>query len=152
MRLSAKGRYAVTCIMDVAVNEGRGAVALASVAKRQGLSLSYVEQLFSHLRKAELVVGVRGPGGGYRLAEPPASISVADVILAVEDPVDTTACRGDEDCQAGDRCLTHDLWSELSGQIQEFLGGISLRSLINADQAESDRGQSGLSPSGYVEL
>ena len=129
MRLSTRGRYSVTTIMDLALHEGGGPVALADISARQGLSLSYLEQLFAQLRRHGLVRGVRGPGGGYRLARPADRISIADIILAVEQPVDATACAGDEDCEAGSRCLTHDLWAELSGHIQTFLAGISLAEL-----------------------
>lgn len=129
MRLSTKGRYSVTTIVDLALHQSTGPVALADISRRQHLSLSYLEQLFGQLRRHGLVQGVRGPGGGYRLARGPEEISVADVILAVEQPVDATACGGEEDCDAGERCLTHDLWAELSGQIQTFLAGISLADL-----------------------
>ena len=134
MRLSTKGRYAVTTIMDLALHQENGPVTLANISQRQDLSLSYLEQLFAQLRRHGLVHGVRGPGGGYRLAMPAEHISVAAVILAVEQRVDTTACGGDEDCVRGNRCITHDLWTELSGQIEAFLGGISLADLA-ADPA-----------------
>lgn len=133
MRLSAKGRYAVTCTMDLALHSQHGPVTLAGISQRQGLSLSYLEQLFANLREAGLVQGVRGPGGGYRLAKSAESISVADVIVAVEARVDATACQGGEDCGDGDRCLTHDLWADLSAQIQGFLGGISLQALMDSE-------------------
>ncbi len=129
MRLSTKGRYSVTTIMDLALHQDSGPVALVDISRRQNLSLSYLEQLFAQLRRHGLVRGVRGPGGGYCLARTPEEISVADVILAVEQPVDATACAGEEDCDGGERCLTHDLWAELSGQIQNFLAGISLAAL-----------------------
>ena len=138
MRLSTKGRYSVTTIMDLALHQDRGPVALADISRRQNLSLSYLEQLFAQLRRHGLVRGVRGPGGGYCLARSPEEISIADVILAVEQPVDATACGGEEDCDLGDRCLTHDLWAELSGQIQTFLAGISLAALAgNPDLLEA---------------
>ena len=142
MRLSTKGRYSVTAIMDLALHQDSGPVALADISRRQNLSLSYLEQLFAQLRRHGLVRGVRGPGGGYCLARTPEAISVADVILAVEQPVDATACGGEEDCDAGERCLTHDLWAELSGQIQTFLAGINLAALasdpewLDADRPE----------------
>jgi Rrf2 family iron-sulfur cluster assembly transcriptional regulator len=129
MRLSTKGRFSVTSILDLAEHQAAGPVTLADISKRQGLSLSYLEQLFAQLRRNGLVTGVRGPGGGYRLARSAAKISVADVILAVDQPVDTTQCGGLEDCDRGERCLTHDLWSELSSQIQNFLSGITLAEL-----------------------
>ena len=129
MRVSTKGRYAVTAIMDLYVHGLDGPVTLADISERQQLSLSYLEQLFARMRRHELVQGTRGPGGGYRLARPADSISVADVIIAVDEPVDATQCQGREDCDAGERCLTHDLWSELSGQLQDFLDDITLAEL-----------------------
>lgn len=129
MKLSTKGRYAVTAMMDLALHEARGPVTLAEISHGQGISLSYLEQLFAQLRRQRLVRGVRGPGGGYRLARPAAEITVADIILAVDEPVDATRCGGREDCDEGERCLTHDLWSELSEQIQDFLDGITLDAL-----------------------
>lgn len=129
MKLSTKGRYAVTAMMDLALHENSGPVTLADISQCQGISLSYLEQLFARLRKHKLVKGVRGPGGGYRLALPAAQITIADIILAVDENVDATRCRGKENCQGGERCLTHDLWRDLSGQIYEFLDGISLAEL-----------------------
>lgn len=129
MRLSTKGRYALTTIVDLALHQQTAPVALADISRRQSLSLSYLEQLFAQLRRHGLVRGVRGPGGGYRLARPAGEISIADVILAVEQPVDATACGGDGERDTGERCLTHDLWAELSEQIQTFLAGISLADL-----------------------
>lgn len=137
MRLSAKGRYTVTCLLDLALHASNGRVTLADIAERQGLSLSYVEQLFARLRQAGLVHGVRGPGGGYRLARAVDSISVAEVLVAVEETVDATACQGEHDCDRGEQCLTHELWSDLSGQIQDFLGGITLQMLIDSDDLAS---------------
>ncbi|AGY92167.1 hypothetical protein SPICUR_05975 [Spiribacter curvatus] len=134
MRLSTKGRYAVTTIMDLALHQGNGPVTLADISQRQDLSLSYLEQLFAQLRRHGLVHGVRGPGGGYQLAMAADRISIAAVILAVEQRVDTTACGGDENCAEGNRCITHDLWAELSDQIEAFLGGITLADLA-ADPA-----------------
>ena len=129
MKLSTKGRYAVTAMMDLALHEGEGPVTLADISQCQGISLSYLEQLFARLRKSGLVSGVRGPGGGYRLAQGADCITVADIIIAVDENVDATRCRGKENCQGGDRCLTHDLWTELSGQIYDFLNGITLAQL-----------------------
>lgn len=141
MRLSAKGRYTVTCLLDLALHARSGRVTLADIAERQGLSLSYVEQLFARLRQADLVHGVRGPGGGYRLAHPAHQISVAQVLVAVEEQVDATACQGEQDCDRGEQCLTHELWSDLSGQIQEFLGGITLQMLMDSEGVASLEGQ-----------
>lgn len=129
MKLSTKGRYAVTAMMDLAMASRETPVALAEISERQGISLSYLEQLFSRLRRSGLVAGMRGPGGGYRLAGPAESITIADIIVAVDDNVDATRCRGQENCQKGDRCLTHDLWSELSDQIHDYLDGITLAAI-----------------------
>ncbi|MGD8430306.1 MAG: Fe-S cluster assembly transcriptional regulator IscR [Ectothiorhodospiraceae bacterium] len=129
MKLSTKGRYAVTAMMDLALHQDNGPVTLADISRCQGISLSYLEQLFARLRRSGLVNGVRGPGGGYRLAAAPDAITVADVIVAVDENVDATRCRGRENCQNGERCLTHDLWSELSSQIYDFLDGITLADL-----------------------
>ncbi len=126
MRLSTKGRYAVTAMMDLAIHGDQMPVTLADISECQGISLSYLEQLFARLRKRELVKGVRGPGGGYRLARPATEITVADIINAVGEGVDATRCGGKGDCQGGARCLTHELWAELSDQIDGFLKGITL--------------------------
>lgn len=130
MRLSTKGRYAVTAMLDLALNEHKGPVTLADISEYQGISLSYLEQLFAHLRKHQLVEGLRGPGGGYRLNLPATEISVADIIRAVDEKMDATRCHGKENCQEGERCLTHELWVELSAQIYDFLEGICLADLI----------------------
>lgn len=130
MRLTTKGRYAVTAMLDLALNEGRGPIRLAAISERQCISLSYLEQLFSHLRRQELVRSVRGPGGGYRLNKAAEAISVADVISAVNEDTDATRCGGKGDCQDGDICLTHHLWMDLSDRIREFLSDISLADLV----------------------
>lgn len=130
MRLTTKGRYAVTAMLDLALHHERGPVTLCDIARRQNISLSYLEQLFSQLRKRGLVSSTRGPGGGYRLGREATEIAVADVILAVDESVDATRCGGRENCQEEARCLTHDLWSDLSHQIQEFLRGIDLAQLV----------------------
>ena len=130
MRLTAKGRYAVTAMLDLALHHDQGPVALADIATRQGISLSYLEQLFSRLRKRGLVDSTRGPGGGYRLGLDPAAIVVFDVIGAVDEDMDTTRCHGMENCQDDERCLTHDLWTDLSHQIREYLSGIDLAQLV----------------------
>ncbi|EAR20487.1 Rrf2 family transcriptional regulator [Nitrococcus mobilis] len=129
MKLSTKGRYAVTAMLDLALHENRGPVILADISQGQGISLSYLEQLFARLRRARLVTGVRGPGGGYRLARPAQVITVADVIVAVDDNGD--ALGGYEGKLNGAHCLTHDLWSELSAQIYDFLNGITLADLAS---------------------
>ena len=130
MRLTTKGRYAVTAMLDLALHQDAGPVALADIAERQGISLSYLEQLFSRLRKRGLVGSTRGPGGGYRLSRRSRAIAVADVIGAVDETVDATRCGGLENCQGEQRCLTHDLWQDLSRQIEEFLSGIDLAELV----------------------
>jgi Rrf2 family iron-sulfur cluster assembly transcriptional regulator len=129
MRLTTKGRYAVTAMMDLAIHEVAGPVTLTDIASSQNISLSYLEQLFANLRRAGLVKGMRGPGGGYRLACPAADISIAQIIAAVDDKVDATRCGGNGDCQDGEPCLTHELWVDLSRQLYEFLDGISLGEL-----------------------
>lgn len=130
MRLTTKGRYAVTAMLDLALNAQQGPVSLADISERQGISISYLEQLFAKLRRQELVKSVRGPGGGYRLNGESTEISVASVIDAVDETVDATRCRGMGDCQEGETCLTHYLWCDLSDQLHEFLNGISLGSLV----------------------
>ncbi|WP_206484286.1 Fe-S cluster assembly transcriptional regulator IscR [Thalassotalea sp. G2M2-11] len=130
MKLTSKGRYAVTAMLDVAIHAATGPVSLADISERQGISLSYLEQLFSRLRKHGLVTSIRGPGGGYRLGKCSAQIAVADVIGAVDESVNATKCGGSGDCQGGHQCLTHSLWSDLSQRIEEFLQGISLSELV----------------------
>ncbi|MCB1773259.1 MAG: Fe-S cluster assembly transcriptional regulator IscR [Gammaproteobacteria bacterium] len=131
MRLTTKGRYAVTAMLDLAIHHGEGPITLADIAQRQGISLSYLEQLFSRLRKRSLVSSVRGPGGGYTLGRDAASIFVAQVISAVDENVDTTRCGGAHNCQDNQQCLTHDLWQDLSNRIFDYLNQISLQDLMN---------------------
>lgn len=131
MRLSTKGRYAVTAMMDLAIHDREGPVTLADISNAQGISLSYLEQLFAKLRKQGLVEGVRGPGGGYRLAKMPAQITVAQIITAVDENVDVMRCKGERNCQNGERCLTHELWDELSERLYGFLDGIALDQFID---------------------
>jgi Rrf2 family iron-sulfur cluster assembly transcriptional regulator len=130
MRLTTKGRYAVTALLDLALHESCGPVPLTEIASRQDLSLSYLEQLFRQLRRRGLVDSTRGPGGGYRLSRPAAEVAVADVIDAVDESVDATRCKGMENCQGDQRCITHDLWQDLSRQIHDFLSGITLAHLV----------------------
>ncbi|MBY4678870.1 Fe-S cluster assembly transcriptional regulator IscR [Marinobacterium arenosum] len=130
MRLTTKGRYAVTAMLDLALHEGKGPISLADISERQGISLSYLEQLFAKLRRNELVRSVRGPGGGYQLNRGQASINVAEVIDAVNESVDATGCGRTGQCQGGDTCLTHHLWCDLSDQIHGFLSDISLADLV----------------------
>ncbi len=130
MKLTTKGRYAVTAMLDLGLHQGQGPINLSEISSRQGISLSYLEQLFARLRKQGLVLSSRGPGGGYSLGRGAEDISVADVIRAVDENVDATRCHGKKNCHGEDRCLTHDLWEELSGQITGFLSSISLASLV----------------------
>jgi len=130
MRLTTKGRYAVTAMLDLALHFEEGPITLADISQRQCISLSYLEQLFAKLRRQGLVESTRGPGGGYRLSRSPMEIPVADVILAVDEKVETTRCGGLSNCQDDEQCLTHELWSELSQQIYQFLCGISLGNLV----------------------
>ncbi|AXR07282.1 Fe-S cluster assembly transcriptional regulator IscR [Salinimonas sediminis] len=130
MKLTSKGRYAVTAMLDVALHSTRGPVPLADISERQEISLSYLEQLFSRLRKERLVDSVRGPGGGYLLGREPTQIAIGEVIRAVDESVDATRCQGQSDCQGGERCLTHSLWQDLSDRISVFLDGITLGELM----------------------
>src|SRR5205823_14562162 len=130
MRLTTKGRFAVTAMIDVAMHNSKGPVTLAGVAERQKISLSYLEQLFGKLRRYGLVDSVRGPGGGYNLAHPATTITVADVITAVDEPIDATQCGGKENCQDDKRCMTHELWANLNTQIFPYLSSVSLEQLV----------------------
>ncbi len=134
MKLSTKGRYAVTAMMDIALHEKVGPVTLADISQCQGISLSYLEQLFSKLRKAGLVASVRGPGGGYRLGADANTIAIGTVIAAVDESVDATKCNGKGDCQGGTRCLTHTLWRDLSSRISDFLNNITLGELMTDNE------------------
>ncbi len=130
MKLTTKGRYAVTAMLDLALRYDKGAVTLAEIAKRQGISLSYLEQLFAKLRRSGLVDSVRGPGGGYTLALEPSKISVAEIIVAINENIDATRCGGEKNCHGDEKCLTHQLWEDLSTRIYEFLSGITLGDLV----------------------
>jgi|TARA_B110000438_G_scaffold294225_1_gene335311 Rrf2 family iron-sulfur cluster assembly transcriptional regulator len=130
MRLTTRGRYAVTAMLDLALHAQEKPVSLAEISERQTISLSYLEQLFARLRQSGLVASVRGPGGGYRLVDSSSNIWVADIIDAVNESVDTTSCQGKGDCQGGSICLTHYLWDDLSQQIHSFLSSISLADLV----------------------
>jgi Rrf2 family iron-sulfur cluster assembly transcriptional regulator len=130
MRLTTKGRFAVTAMIDVAMHNGDGPVTLAGVAERQKISLSYLEQLFGKLRRAGLVDSVRGPGGGYNLARASDVVSVADIITAVDEPIDATQCGGKENCMDDRRCMTHELWAGLNAHIFTFLSSVSLEQLV----------------------
>ena len=130
MRLTTKGRYAVTAMLDVALYSENGPVSLSDISLRQDISLSYLDQLFSKLRRSQLVSSVRGPGGGYQLARELDNICVAEIVDAVNESVDATLCNGDNNCQHGEVCLTHHLWDDLSRQIHTFLSNISLKDLV----------------------
>jgi len=130
MKLSTKGRYAVTAMMDLAIRDPLGPVTLADISQCQGISLSYLEQLFAKLRKDGLVEGVRGPGGGYRLGRPASQISIAEIIKAVDENIDVTRCLGNKDCHGGEKCLTHQLWEDLSTRLYDFLDNLTLASFI----------------------
>ncbi|HHI76925.1 MAG TPA: Fe-S cluster assembly transcriptional regulator IscR [Gammaproteobacteria bacterium] len=136
MRLTTKGRYAVTAMLDLAIHHGEGPITLADIAQRQGISLSYLEQLFSRLRKRQLVSSVRGPGGGYTLGRDASEISVAEVITAVDENVDTTRCGGAHNCQDNQKCLTHELWHDLSDRIHDYLSRISLDDLMQRREVQ----------------
>ena len=137
MRLSTEGRYAVTAMLDLALQNAENPVTLADISENHGISLSYLEQLFASLRSKGLVKGVRGPGGGYFLGSPAAEISIANIICAVDEWVEFTRCRGEQNCHAGQRCLTHSLWDDLSKQIFDFLGDITLQELVDKGEKQN---------------
>ena len=135
MRLTTKGRFAVTAMLDLALNETKDSedsrpVTLAGISERQAISLSYLEQLFSRLRRQGLVTSVRGPGGGYRVAKAHSDISVSNIITAVDELIDATQCGGKEDCHDEGRCMTHDLWASLNNKILDYLSGVTLAELV----------------------
>lgn len=136
MRLTTKGRYAVTAMLDLALHKNQGPVSLSDISSRQAISLSYLEQLFSKLRRSELVSSVRGPGGGYELKRGSGEIFIAQIIDAVDESVDSTKCQGAGDCQGGETCLTHYLWEDLSEQIHAFLESISLADLVAKNEVK----------------
>ncbi|MFM9972521.1 MAG: Fe-S cluster assembly transcriptional regulator IscR [Burkholderiales bacterium] len=140
MRLTTKGRFAVTAMLDLALRDGKGPVTLAGISKRQHISLSYLEQLFGKLRRRLLVDSVRGPGGGYTLARPVDQISVAEIIRAVDEPLDATQCGGLENCADAQRCMTHELWSTLNEKMYEYLNSVKLADLV-AKQRERQAGE-----------
>lgn len=136
MRLTTKGRFAVTAMIDLALRQHSGPVTLAAISQRQNISLSYLEQLFGKLRRHELVESIRGPGGGYTLARPARHMTVADIIFAVDEPLDATSCGGKENCNIGrngttGKCMTHDLWATLSRKMVEYLDSVSLQDLVD---------------------
>ncbi len=137
MRLTTKGRFAVTAMVDLSMRHTRGPVTLAAISERQHISLSYLEQLFGKLRRAQLVTSVRGPGGGYCLARPTAGITVADIIGAVDEPIDATQCGGKENCNDDRRCVTHDLWATLNEKMNDYLSSVSLADVVSHQQGKS---------------
>jgi Rrf2 family iron-sulfur cluster assembly transcriptional regulator len=136
MRLTTKGRFAVTAMLDLALHGAAGPVTLAGISERQKISLSYLEQLFGKLRRRELVESVRGPGGGYHLAREAAQLTVADIIRAVEEPIDSTQCGGRENCLDSHRCMTHDLWEDLNATVYGFLAGVTLQQLVDKQRTQ----------------
>lgn len=136
MRLTTKGRFAVTAMIDLGLQHGSGPVTLAEISGRRKISLSYLEQLFGKLRRHHLVESVRGPGGGYCLARDTGQVSVADIILAVDEPIDATQCGGKENCDDDKKCLTHDLWAALNDRILDYLSSVSLRQLVESQKAK----------------
>jgi Rrf2 family iron-sulfur cluster assembly transcriptional regulator len=136
MRLTTKGRFAVTAMVDLSMRQTRGPVTLAAISERQHISLSYLEQLFGKLRRAKLVNSVRGPGGGYCLAKPTGSITVAEIIVAVDEPIDATQCGGKENCNDDQRCVTHDLWATLNEKMNDYLSSVSLADVVAHQQGK----------------
>ena len=137
MRLTTKGRFAVTAMIDLAMRNGARPVTLADISERQKISLSYLEQLFGKLRRRALVSSVRGPGGGYQLAKRMEEVSVADIIRAVDEPIDATQCGGRENCKDERKCLTHDLWASLNDRIFEYLNSVTLAQLVDKAHAQA---------------
>jgi len=135
MRLTTKGRFAVTAMLDLALNDRGGPVTLSGISKRQSISLSYLEQLFGKLRRHALVESVRGPGGGYCLARTTEDLSVADIIRAVDEPLDATQCGGKENCHEETRCMTHELWARLNTKMYEYLSSVKLSDLVAEQKA-----------------
>ena len=136
MRLTTKGRFAVTAMIDLAMRQGKGPVTLAGISQRQAISLSYLEQLFGKLRRHEIVESIRGPGGGYSLARRADKVTVADIIIAVDEPLDATQCGGKENCHGADaatgaRCMTHELWATLNEKMVDYLDSVSLQDLVD---------------------
>ncbi|MBI4192905.1 MAG: Fe-S cluster assembly transcriptional regulator IscR [Betaproteobacteria bacterium] len=138
MKLTTKGRFAVTAMVDLGMQHGSGPVTLAEISQRQKISLSYLEQLFGKLRRRALVDSVRGPGGGYCLAKDMGHVSVADIILAVDEPIDATQCGGKENCRDDEKCITHDLWAKLNERIFDYLGVVTLKQLVDEQQAKQN--------------
>ncbi len=145
MRLTTRGKYAVTALLDLSLNEsGNKFISISQIALRQDMSVSYLEQLFRNLRKAGIVQAARGPGGGYRLSRPSTEINVSEVVASVEDKMDATQCGGASDCHSGNTCLAHDLWTELNDQVDSFLLNKSLEDVIANKRTSFARKQEGL--------
>jgi len=142
MRLTTKGRFAVTAMVDLGLRHGGGPVTLAEISARQKISLSYLEQLFGKLRRKQIVESVRGPGGGYLMGKNMRELSVAEIILAVDEPIDATQCGGKENCHDDNKCITHDLWASLNQRIFEHLGAVTLQQLVDNQRAKA----SGVAP------
>jgi Rrf2 family iron-sulfur cluster assembly transcriptional regulator len=138
MRLTTKGRFAVTAMIDLALRQHDGPVTLAGISERQKISLSYLEQLFGKLRRHKLVSSVRGPGGGYTLAKPMAEVSVAHIIVAVDEPLDATQCGGRENCRDEHRCMTHDLWTNLNKRMIDYLDSVMLGDLVSQQRQKEE--------------
>ena len=141
MRLTTKGRFAVTAMVELALRRGTAPMTLAEISLRQKISLSYLEQLFAKLRRRGIVASVRGPGGGYRLAKEMGQIAVADIVIAVDEPLDATQCGGKENCRDEQKCITHDLWVRLNQQVLDYLGSVSLKQLVDDQIIAQSRGQ-----------
>ena len=140
MRLTTKGRFAVTAMIDLGLRQSSGPVTLAAISQRQQISLSYLEQLFGKLRRNELVESTRGPGGGYTLARNPSDITVAEIVTSVDEPIDATHCAGKENCLGeSERCMTHDLWTSLNVRMVEFLESVTLQKLVDDQLAKGFR-------------
>lgn len=139
MKLTTKGRFAVTAMLDLALRDQQGPATLAGIGARQGISLSYLEQLFGKLRRQGLVQSVRGPGGGYRLAHSARKITVADIISAVDEALDATQCGGMQNCSADRRCITHDLWTALNRTLHKYLNSVTLQDLVDRQRAQGDK-------------
>lgn len=138
MRLTTKGRFAVTAMLDLAMQRGSDPVTLAEISQRQKISLSYLEQLFGKMRRRALVNSVRGPGGGYRLAKDMGRVSVAEIIAAVDEPIDSTRCGGKENCHDDKKCITHDLWAKLNEHIFDYLDAVTLKQLVDDQKAKQN--------------
>ena len=136
MRLTTKGRFAVTAMVDLGLRHGKGPVTLAEISARQKISLSYLEQLFGKLRRKEIVESVRGPGGGYLMGKDMRQLTVSEIILAVDEPIDATQCGGKENCRDDEKCITHDLWAQLNKRIFDYLGGVTLKQLVDDQKAK----------------